>query len=61
MEDLQKAMKGASQALNMNYRWVNRQGETVWISCRGKVIQDHKGKPFVIIGRVSETNPNNKI
>jgi len=61
MEDLQKAMNGASQALNMNYRWVNRQGETVWISCSGMVIQDHKGKPFVIIGRVSETNPNNKI
>ena len=27
----------------------------MWINCRGKVINDDKGKPFVMIGRVSDT------
>lgn len=38
----------------MNYRWINRNGEAVWISCRGTVINDDKGKPFVMIGMVSD-------
>lgn len=32
---------------------MNRNGEPVWISCRGTVINDDKGKPFVMIGMVS--------
>ena len=54
-EDLQEIAKGTKMIHNMNYRWVNRQGEAVWISCRGKVILDAEGKPFVMIGRVSDT------
>lgn len=39
---------------DLNYRWVNRRGEPVWINCRGRVIDDDKGRPFCMIGRVSE-------
>lgn len=53
-EDLQKIADGTKQIHDMNYRWVNRQGEAVWISCRGTVINDDKGRPFVMIGRVSD-------
>lgn len=54
-EDLQKISDGTSSVHNMSYRWVNREGKPVWINCRGKVITDDKGKPFVMIGRVSDT------
>lgn len=53
-EDLQKIIDGKKQTHNMNYRWINRSGEAVWISCRGTVINDDKGKPFVMIGMVSD-------
>lgn len=53
-EDLQEISLGQKQIHDMNYRWVNRRGEIVWINCRGTVINDDKGKPFVMIGRVSD-------
>ena len=53
-EDLAKIMAGEKSVHDMDYRWMNRQGEPVWINCRGTVIPDDKGKPFVMIGRVSD-------
>lgn len=53
-DDLQLIAEGKKQVHNMNYRWMNRKGEPVWISCRGTVINDDKGKPFVMIGMVSD-------
>lgn len=53
-DDLQLIAEGKKQIHNMNYRWMNRKGEPVWISCRGTVINDDKGKPFVMIGMVSD-------
>lgn len=53
-EDLAKIMAGEKRVHDMDYRWMNRQGEPVWINCRGTVIPDDKGKPFVMIGRVSD-------
>lgn len=53
-EDLAKIMAGEKSVHDMDYRWMNRQGEPVWINCRGTVIPDDKGKPFAMIGRVSD-------
>ena len=53
--DLQKIADGTSRQHNMNYRWVDRTGTPVWINCHGKVINDVNGKPFLLIGRVSDT------
>ena len=53
-DDLQLIAEGKKQVHNMDYRWMNRNGEPVWISCRGTVINDDKGKPFVMIGMVSD-------
>lgn len=58
MDDLTEIMLGTKKIHNLNYRWINRKGEVVWINCRGRVIDDDKGKPFVMIGRVSETEMN---
>lgn len=33
-DDLQLIAEGKKQVHNMNYRWMNRKGEPVWISCR---------------------------
>lgn len=61
-DDLRKISSGVKDVHNMNYRWMNRKGEPVWISCRGTVINDDKGRPFVMVGRVSVLGQlNNKI
>lgn len=48
-----RSQRAKKQVHNMNYRWVNRQGEAVWINCRGTVLNDDKGKPFVMIGSIN--------
>lgn len=53
-QDLDAVVKGARKEHDLNYRWVNKKGEPVWINCRGQVIADDKGKPFCMIGRVSD-------
>ncbi len=52
--DIEKIKSGAKDYHDMNYRWYNRRGEIVWVSCRGKVVQDENGMPAAMIGRVSE-------
>lgn len=54
--DLDKIAEGKIQEHHKEYRWINKEGETTWINCRGRVIKDENGKPFVMIGRVSDSN-----
>ena len=53
-KDLSNVAAGIQDTHNMNYRWVNRQGNKVWVNCHGQVIRDKNGKPSIMIGRVSE-------
>ena len=53
--DLKKIADGTKSEHNMNYRWITHDGKVVWINCHGKVIYDNDGKPFLMIGRVSDT------
>lgn len=52
--DLDRIAKGEQDTHDLNYRWINRRGEVVWVNCRGRVIKDEHGAPSVMIGRVSE-------
>ena len=56
LASLNQIAKGAKDTHNMDYRWINRKGETVWINCHGNVIRDNNGNPHLMIGRVSEEN-----
>lgn len=53
-DDLLKIAMGIKPEHNLNYRWTDRSGEVVWVNCRGRAILDDKGKPFCMIGRVSD-------
>ena len=55
LADLQQIANGLKSEHNMNYRWVTHDGSVVWVNCHGKVICDNSGKPFLMIGRVSDT------
>ncbi len=56
VESLTQISNGEKDIHNMDYRWINRKGETVWINCHGTVIKDNENKSQLMIGRVSEEN-----
>ena len=39
---------------NLQYRWTDRMGDAVWISCRGQVIRDDDGRPVALVGCINE-------
>ena len=54
LESLTQVAKGKKNVHNMDYRWINRNGQRVWINCQGTVIRDGQDNPHIMIGRVSE-------
>ena len=53
-EDVLKVIAGEKDVHDMEYRWVTREGEPVWVNCRGNVVKDSEGNGRYMIGRVSE-------
>ena len=52
--DIDLIAKGEKSIHSMIYRWINKKGNVVWVSCNGKVLFDENSKPHIMIGRVSE-------
>ena len=46
---------GISEDHNMEYRLVDREGNKVWINCRGNVLKDKNGHPAFLMGSISES------
>lgn len=49
-KELQEIKDGKKKYHSMFYRWLDTNGEPVWINCRGKVIDDEEGNPHFLIG-----------
>ena len=47
--------RGEVKKHNTEYRLVDREGNRVWISCRGQCQLDQQGHPIRMIGRISDT------
>lgn len=56
LKSLEQIANGEKDIHNMDYRWINRDGQKVWINCHGTVIRDSENEPYIMIGRVSEEN-----
>lgn len=54
LESLRQVAAGKKDVHNMDYRWINRKGQKVWINCHGTVIRDADNEPYLMLGRVSE-------
>ena len=39
---------------NLQYRWTTRNGEPIWICCKGRVIRDDTGAPIALVGCINE-------
>lgn len=61
MENITGICDGHIAEHNMEYRWVSKQGEPLWISCRGQIVHDDEKKPHYLIGRITELGRKNVI
>ncbi|MCI8751268.1 MAG: EAL domain-containing protein [Lachnospiraceae bacterium] len=59
--NIQDIIDGKSNEHDLEYRWINKSGNPVWISCRGQVVRDLDGRVRYLIGRISELGRKNKI
>lgn len=54
VKDLTEVAEGKKDYHEKEYRLINKSGEKVWISCRGKMIYDETSNQHLMIGRISE-------
>lgn len=59
-EDLDKVLKGEKDFHNLQYRWLSKEREPVWINCRGRVMVDADGKPEFLVGCINEIGRKQK-
>ncbi len=45
--------RGEQTEVDVNFRWMNRHHQAVWVNLRGEVLQDEEGQPAAMQGRVS--------
>lgn len=45
---------------DLQYRWLDREGQPVWINCRGRVLSGTDGKPDYLIGCINEIGRKQK-
>lgn len=53
--ELEQLKSGVQTTQDTNYRILNRDGNIVWINCRGKVLLSGNGPPRWMVGRFSDT------
>ncbi len=59
-EDLDKMARGEKEYHNLQYRWLGKKGEPIWINCRGKIIRDEKDRSAFMIGCINEIGKRQK-
>lgn len=60
MEDLTEMVSGRKDFHNLHYRWIGKDGEVIWINCRGQVIKDEDGNPSLMVGCINEIGKKQK-
>lgn len=60
-ENLSMLKSGETKKHDLEYRWLDKDNNPIWISCRGQVIYDKEGNAHYLVGRISELGRKNKI
>ncbi len=59
-EDINGVFSGAKSRHECQYRAMNRDGEYVWLECKGSVIKDKDGTPIIFAGLMTRLDGQNK-
>lgn len=60
MEELRMAQEGKVDFHNLEYRWLDRDGNAIWINCRGQIVKNKEGVSCFLIGCINEIGKNQK-
>jgi len=58
--DLEEVKAGKKDGHNIEYRWMDKEGNVVWINCRGNVVKDKAGRARYLVGCINEIGKNQK-
>lgn len=59
-KDLAEVADGQKDSHNLHYRWLGRDGQPLWINCRGRIVRDADGIPSYMAGCINETGATQK-
>ena len=59
-QDLKEVVENKKTRHDLQYRWIGRNGEAVWINCRGRVLVGKDGKAEYLIGCINEIGRRQK-
>ena len=54
IEDIGRMVRGEQEEHNIQYRWLGKNKEPIWINCRGRILNGRDGKPQFMVGCVNE-------
>lgn len=60
IQDLRNIADGKSTRHDLQYRWIGKDGQPVWINCRGRVLAGMDGKAEFLIGCINEIGRRQK-
>ena len=52
--DLNDLIAGRKDFHNMQYRWIDKKGQPVWINCRGEAVYDKENDVLYLVGAIEE-------
>ncbi|RGY98740.1 EAL domain-containing protein [Clostridium sp. AM58-1XD] len=61
LESNQEIADGHADSHDIEYRAKNVKGEWIWLRCRGRMMRDEKGVPWLFAGMITNQGKNNKV
>lgn len=59
VENIQGIRSGNVKEHNLEYRWLSKDGDTVWINCHGQLVHGEDHSVRYIVGRITELGRKN--
>lgn len=59
-EDIAQIAANKKDEHNLEYRWIGKDGSPVWINCKGRVLKDGNGAPYIMVGCLNEIGNKQK-
>lgn len=60
IKEINEIKIGKKKFHDLYYRWLDRKHQSIWINCRGRVIDDENGNPHFLIGCINEIGERQK-
>lgn len=59
-DDLEQLRRKEKEFHNLQYRWLGKDGNAIWINCRGRILLDDSGEPEYLVGCINEIGKKQK-